>query len=77
MKRWRLAKGIWLPEYRIKIEEGSLTDTDAEWAVGDGGGVVRLRKGMTNMQQRYHIAHEMIHAVVDWLHEQIVKGAVP
>lgn len=77
MKRWRLAKGIWLPEYKVKIEEGSLTDTDAEWNVGTAGGVIRLRKGMNPMEQRYHIAHEMLHAVVDWLHEQILKGARP
>lgn len=77
MKKWRLVKIIRLPEYKVRVEEGSLTDTDAEWNVGDGGGVIRLRKGMTSMQQRYHIAHEMGHAVLDWQHEQILKGAIP
>jgi len=74
---WRLPKRKSLgPGFTIRIEEGTLTDTDAEWAVGEAGGVIRLRKGMTKAQQRYHYSHELVHAALDYHHEQMRRGAV-
>ena len=66
MRRWRLTKKIYWPGYVIVVEIGTLTDTDGEWAVGEGGGVIRLRKGLTKAQQKYTLSHEILHAAVDY-----------
>ena len=78
MARWRLPKKKNLgPGFIVKIEEGTLTDTDAEWAIGDHGGVIRMRRGLTVAQQRYLYSHELIHAALDYHHKQVLEGAAP
>ena len=77
MTRWRLPKQRSLgPNFTIKIEEGSLTDTNGEWLAGYNGGIIRLKKGLTKAQQRYYYTHELVHAALDYCHQESIRGAV-
>jgi len=79
-KRFVLPKKHTLPGgFTIRIEEGAMTcDEDAEFSYSaEGHGVLRLRKGLTKKQQRYHFSHEMIHAMIDYHHLMIREGAGP
>jgi len=77
MRIFRLPKQVRLgPHFLIKVEVGSIIDAYAEWNVGDSGGVIRLRKGMTIAQQRYHYTHELVHAAIDYHHQENMEGAV-
>ena len=73
MKRWRLPKKIHLPGWVIRIEIGDTPGLDAEWAynVESGGGVIRLRPGLTKAQQKYTLSHELLHAAVDYHHAML------
>ena len=79
MRKWRLPKKKSLgPGFVVTVEIGTLTDTDGEWAVGDYGGVIRIGKGLTVSQQKYHYSHELVHAALDYLHKLIKdEGAQP
>ncbi len=77
MKRFILPKKIKFPGgFVIKVVEVDLTnDEDANWSYDmQGNGIIQLRKGMTQGQQRYYLSHEMTHAVIDWHHYMIAEG---
>ena len=76
MMSWRLPKRKTLgPGFTIQIVEGVLTDSAAAWEIGNHGGVITLIKGLTKAQQRYYYSHELIHAAIDYHHEQNKSGA--
>jgi len=66
VRRWRLAKKIYLPGWVIRIEIGEIPGSDGEWAVGKDGGVIRLRPGLTQTEQKSTLSHELMHAVIDY-----------
>ena len=77
MKRFVLPKKIKLPgEFNIRVVEvAMLIGETADWSYDmQGSGVIQLRKGMTQGQQRYYLSHEMTHAVIDWHHFMIAEG---
>ena len=75
---WRLPKAVHLPGFLVKVEEVSMTENDqAEYVYGVDGGVIRIRKGMAVAEQKYYFSHELIHAVADYHHKQIVDGGTP
>ena len=78
MKQWHLPKAVHLPGFLVKVEIVTMTDNDqAEYVYGEDGGVIRIGKGMTVAEQRYYFSHELVHAVVDYHHKQIIKGGTP
>ena len=75
---WRLPKYVHLPGFLVKVEVVSMTDSDgAEYVYGDGGGVIRIGKGMSVAQQKYYFSHELMHAAIDYYHKQILEGGTP
>ncbi len=79
-KKFILPKKITLPcGFVIRVVVGPMTDDgDAEFDYDSGGcGVIRMKEGMTQKQQMYHLSHELLHAVVDYHHLMIWEGAIP
>jgi len=80
-KRFILPKKIPLPGgFVIRIQQVVMTtDETADWTYSsDGnGGVIRLKQGMTQKQQKYYLAHELQHALIDYLHLFLEDGARP
>ena len=77
MKRFILPKKIKFPGgFVIKVVEVTLTnDEDANWSYDmQGNGVIQLKKGMTQAQQKYSLSHELLHAVADYHHFMITQG---
>ena len=80
MKRFILRKSISFPGgFTIKIVEGALTAQTACWDYNPDKleGVITLSKGLTQVQQRYYLSHELIHAMVDYHHMMIQNGGRP
>ena len=76
-KRFVLPKHIKLPGgFNIRVVEVIMpNDETASWSYDmQGNGVIQLRKGMTQGQQKYYLSHEMTHAVIDWHHFMIAEG---
>ena len=77
MKRFVLPKKIKLPGgFVVKVVEVTMNmDMAASWDYDlKGNGIIQLRKGMTQGQQKYYLSHEMTHAVIDWHHFMIAEG---
>ncbi|KKL15421.1 hypothetical protein LCGC14_2505760 [marine sediment metagenome] len=77
MKRFVLPKKIKLPGgFNIKVGEVALTnDETSNWSYDmQGNGVIQLKKGMTQAQQKYSFSHELLHAVADYHHFMITQG---
>lgn len=75
MKQWRLHKKIYLPGWMIRIDIVDVPGSDGEWVVGEnGGGIIRLRPGLTKGQQKYTFSHELLHAAVDYNNAMLIEG---
>jgi len=77
MKRWSYRKSISLPGgFVIRVVEGTLTDTTACWDYTPEKleGVITLDKRLTQVQQRYYLSHELVHAMIDYHHLMIQNG---
>ncbi len=76
-KRFVLPKNIKLPGgFNIRVVEVAMTnDEDANWSYDmQGNGVIQLRKGMTQGQQKYSLSHELLHVAADYHHFMIAEG---
>lgn len=81
MRRFVLPKQIRLPGgFIIRVEVATMAeDSDAEcdYSVQHNSAVIRLRKGMTVKQMKYHLSHELLHVVIDYHHAMMLEGGEP
>jgi len=79
-KRFVLPKKILLPGgFSVRIQQVEMTtDETADFTYSpDGSAVLRMKRGMTQKQQRYYLSHELIHAMIDYHHVMVMEGAGP
>jgi len=78
VRKFRLPKTIRLPGFKIRVVEGVLVDMNASWDYDiTCGGVITLNKGLTVKQKQYYLAHELLHAVADYMLREVDNGAKP
>lgn len=79
-KRFVLPKRVSLPGgFVVRVQISPLTcDENSEFSYSsEGSALISIKKGLTQKQQRYYLAHELQHALVDYMHLLIQEGAEP